>query len=308
MAILVLLPSFMSERFTNALRKQLPDMTVCNSRDAAQAEIVEVIVAWALPPGILASYPNLKLVCAATAGVDKLLTPELPAHVQVTRVVDPKQQIGIGHYILAAALRHTRSLALYAKQQQQGIWKRHLGRDPLSFRIGVLGLGGVGSTAARMFNAIGFEVLGWSRSQKQIPGVEAHTGDPGLEYVLKRSNILVSALPLTDDTRCLLNRATLSLLPVGAYFINVGRGEHVVEADLIDLINSGHISGATLDVFCNEPPAANEPVWTHPHIEATPHVATDPSIELAAVQCGENVRRLQAGQTLLNAVDRDMGY
>ncbi|MFS8980657.1 glyoxylate/hydroxypyruvate reductase A [Cupriavidus necator] len=309
MAILVHLPSFMAVPITAALREAAPDITVWNGREAAIPEDVEAIVAWGLKPGVLPAYPKLRLVCAATAGVDKLLAaPDLPASMPVTRIVDPGQQAGIAHYVLATALRHTRGLAIYAEQQRRGEWKRHPGRDLSRCRVGVLGLGEIGSAVARMFAAIGYPVGGWSRSAKHLAGVTDYTGDEGLDAMLAQSDILVCTLPLTPRTNGMLNRELLSRLPKGAYFINVGRGEHVVEADLIALIDEEHLAGAALDVFAKEPPSADDPIWNHPRIEATPHIAADPSYELVARQCVKNLRRARDGRELLNLVDRQAGY
>ncbi|QRQ83916.1 2-hydroxyacid dehydrogenase [Cupriavidus oxalaticus] len=309
MAILVHLPSFMAVPITALLREQAPDITVWNGREAAVPEEVEAIIAWGLKPGVLPAYPKLRLVCAATAGVDKLLAaPDLPQDMPVTRIVDPGQQTGIAHFVLAMALRHTRELGVYAEQRHRGEWKRHRGRALSRCRVGVLGLGEIGSEVARMFAAIGFPVAGWSRSPKHLPGVADFTGDDGLDAMLAQTDILVCTLPLTPQTNGMLDRKTLARLPQGAYFINVGRGEHVVEADLLALIDEGHLAGAALDVFAKEPPAADDPIWTHPRIEATPHIAADPSYELVAQQCIENLRRARDGRPLLNQVDRHAGY
>lgn len=308
MAVLAYLPRFMAKPIVAEFQRLAPDIQVWTSIDDAPPEEVEVVIAWSIKPGILSSFPNLRMVCAATAGVDKIMPSDLPADVPVTRVVDPDQPTGISHYVLAMALRHIRGLALYAEQQRRGEWIRHPSRDISRCRIGVLGLGSVGSAVATTFAKLGFPVLGWSRSAKQLEGVTSCVGDQGLAEVLALSNVLVCTLPLTDKTRGLLNRDTLSQLPTGAFVINVGRGEHIVEADLLELLDSGHLAGAALDVFSKEPPQPDDPIWSHPRIEATPHIATEPSYELAGQQCIENVRRLHDGRPLLNQVDRQKGY
>lgn len=309
MGILVHLPSFMAVPIAAELQKAAPDIPVWNGRESAPAGEVEAIVAWGLKPGVVPAYPNLRVVCAATAGVDKLLAaPDLPAGLPVTRIVDPGQQAGIAHYVLATALAHTRELARYAEQQRRGEWKRHRARDVSRCRVGVLGMGEIGSAVARTFAAIGYPVAGWSRSGKGIAGVTDYTGAPGLGEMLANTDILVCTLPLTPQTHGLLDRETLGQLPAGAYLINVGRGEHVVEPDLLALLDAGHLSGAALDVFSKEPPEAGDPVWNHPRIVATPHIACDPSYELVARQIVENVRRLRDGLPLVNVVDRAVGY
>lgn len=309
MGILVHLPSFMAGAIGAALREAAPDIPVWIGRENAPADEVEAMIAWGLKPGVLPAYRNLRLICSAAAGVDKLVSaPDLPESMPVTRVVDPGQQTGIAHYVLAMALRHARRLGTYAEQQRRGEWKRHPAPDLAHCRVGVLGMGEIGSAVARTFASIGFPVAGWSRSDKGIPGVTDYTGAEGLSAMLAQTDILVCTLPLTPQTHGLLNRETLSQLPAGAFFINVGRGEHLVEPDLIALIDAGHLAGAALDVFSKEPPEPGDPVWNHPRIEATPHIACDPSYELVAQQCVENVRRMRDGRELLNLVDRSAGY
>jgi len=309
MGILVHLPSFMGVPLTAALREAAPDIPVWNGRDNAPAGEVEAILAWGLNPGVIPAFPNLRLVQAAAAGVDKLLAaPDLPADMPVARIVDPGQQTGIAHYVLAMALQHTRELAAYAEQQRRGEWKRHRARDVSRCRVGVLGMGEIGSAVARVFASIGYPVAGWSRGAKNIPGVTDYAGADGLAAMLAVSDILVCTLPLTPQTHGMLNRETLSQLPAGAFVINVGRGEHLVEPDLIALLDEGHLAGAALDVFAKEPSEPGDPVWNHPRIVATPHIACDPSYELVARQCIDNLRRARAGQPLLNLVDRAAGY
>lgn len=308
MAVLAYLPRFMSRPIVAEFQRLAPEIKVWTSIDDAPPEEVEVVIAWSIKPGILSSFPNLKMVSAATAGVDKIMPSDLPANVSVTRIVDPDQPLGISHYVVAAALRHIRGLALYAEQQRRGEWIRHPNRDISQCRIGVLGLGSIGSAVAKTFAGLGFPVLGWSRSEKQLEGITSHVGDTGLSEVLAGSSVLVCTLPLTEETRGLLNRETLSQLPEGAFIINVGRGEHIVEPEFLELLDSGHLAGAALDVFTQEPPQPDDPIWTHPRIEATPHIATEPSYELAGRQCVENVRRLREGKPLLNEVDRQKGY
>lgn len=309
MSILVHLPRDWADPIIAALKDAAPDIPVWHNSENFRADEVEAIVVSRLEPGMLAAYRNLRLINASGAGVDRILAAQdLPAHVPVTRVVDDSQHTGIAHFVLAQALRHTKELDAYAKQQRSGEWVRRVARDLSCCRIGVLGLGEVGSTVARMFAAIEFSVAGWSRSPKEIPGVTSYTGSGGLCEMLRVCDILVCTLPLTPDTRGLLNHERLSLLPRGAYIINVGRGEHIVEPDLVALIESSHLAGAALDVFSKEPPPAGDPVWNHPLIVGTPHIAGDPRNEMIAQQCIDNLRRARAGRPLQHVVDRTAGY
>lgn len=309
MGILVNIHPSMGAPIVDALRRLAPDETVWAHRDEAPADAVEAMLAWSLKPGTLPAYPQLKLLCAPSAGVDKLVSvPDLPADLPVVRTVDPQQHVEIAQYVVGTTLRHTREFALFAEQQRRGEWLRRPVRASARCRVGLLGLGAVGRFVAGALQAIGYPVAGWSRSPKAIDGVTTHSGDGGLAHLLAHSDILVCALPLTDGTRDLLDRRTLSLLPQGAYLINVGRGEQVVDADLLALLDSGHLAGAALDVLREEPPRPGDPLWNHAKVFGTPHIAAQASPETIARQCLDNLQRVRAGQPVLNRVDLAQGY
>ncbi len=267
-------------------------------RDLTDAELadVEVVLAWHVPEGVYARLPRLRWVCSVAAGVEKLLTADLPAHVAVSRIVDVDQAEGIAQYVVMMALRHARSLPRYEVQQQQKQWVRH----PVSAvrsRVSVLGTGTMGSAIARLLSAVGFEVTGWSRRS-----------EISLDEVLARSDIVVCALPLTQQTQGILNAQTLALLPRGAYLINVARGGHVVEADLITCVRSLHLSGAALDVQRREPMPADDALWDVPGITITPHIGAQSSVQTIAAQFGEGLEALRTGSPLPHLVDREAGY
>ncbi len=309
MGILVNIHPSMGAPIVDALRAAAPDIPVWAHRDEAPAEAVEAMLAWTLKPGVLAAYPQLKLLCAPSAGVDKLLAvPDLPAGLPVVRTVDPQQHVEIAQYVVGAMLRHTREFELFAAQQKRGEWLRRPVRASAQCRVGILGLGEVGRFVASAVQAIGYPVMGWSRSAKALAGLPTHSGADGLERLLASSDILVCALPLTPETLDLLNARTLSLLPWGAYLINVGRGEQVVEHDLLSLLDSGHLAGAALDVLREEPPRPGHPLWHHPKVLGTPHIAAQASAETIARQCLDNLHRVRTGQPLLHRVDVGKGY
>ena len=309
MGILVNIHPSMGAPIVEALRQAAPGVPVWAHRDEAPPEAVEAMLAWSLKPGVLPAYPQLKLLCAPSAGVDKLITvPDLPAGLPVVRTVDPQQHVEIAQYVVGTTLRHTREFALFAEQQQRGEWLRRPVRASAQCRVGILGLGEVGRFVARAVQAIGYPVAGWSRSPRTIAGMATHSGADGLIQLLARSDILVCALPLTGETRDLLDRRTLSLLPRGAYLINVGRGEQVVETDLLALLDSGHLAGAALDVLREEPPSPGHALWQHPKVFGTPHIAAQASPETIARQCLDNLQRVRAGQPVLNRVDLAQGY
>lgn len=308
MAILVLSNPLPSAPFAEALRRVAPDIPIWTEADAPPADQVEAILAWRMKPGILPRYPNLRVLCSTGAGVDKLLVEDLPPHVPLTRVVDPSQGIEIAQFVVAQALAFTRDLPLYAQQQAEAVWRRHPVRLASHCRVGVMGLGAVGQAIARAFMPLGYPVAGWSRSARNVPGVQGHAGPAGLATFLAHTDILVCALPLTDETRGLLNRDTLGQLPAGAFVINVGRGEQLVEADLRALLDEGQLGGAALDVFEREPPAADNWVWSHPRVRATPHIAAQASFDVVAAQCVEALRLVRADAIPPLAVDRAVGY
>jgi len=309
MGILVHIHPSMGAPIVDALRQLAPGETVWAHRDEAPANEVEAMLAWSLKPGTLPAYPHLTLLCAPSAGVDKLITvPDLPIDLPVVRTVDPQQHVEIAQYVVGTTLRHTREFALFAEQQQRGEWVRRPVRASAQCRVGLLGLGAVGRFLAGALQAIGYPVAGWSRSPKTIEGVTTHSGSDGFTHLLAHSDILVCALPLTDETRDLLDRRTLSLLPQGAYLINVGRGEQVVEADLLALLDSGHLAGAALDVLREEPPRPGDPLWNHAKVFGTPHIAAQASSETIARQCLDNLHRVRTGQAVLNRIDIAKGY
>ena len=308
MAILVLSNPLPSAPFAAALRQAAQGIPVWTEQDNPPPEAVEAILAWRMKPGILPRYPNLRVLCSTGAGADKLLVDDLPAHVPLTRVVDPMQGIEIAQYVVANTLRFTRDLALYAEQQANAEWVRHPVRTAVRCRVGVMGLGAVGQAIARAFLPLGYPVGGWSRTPREVPGVATFAGPDELPQFLSQADILVCALPLTAETRGLLNHHTLAQLPRGAYVINVGRGEQLVEHDLQVLLDGGYLSGAALDVFEREPPPPDNWVWSHPLVVATPHIAAQASFDTVAQQCVDALRRARDGLPQPLAVDRSAGY
>jgi glyoxylate/hydroxypyruvate reductase len=267
-------------------------------RDLTDAELadVEVVLAWQVPDGVYARLPRLRWVCSVAAGVEKLLTSDLLPHVPVSRIVDVDQAEGIAQFVVLMALRHARNLPRYEVQHLQKQWVRHPVAAVRS-RVAVLGMGTMGSAIARLLSAVGFEVTGWSRRSAL-----------SLDSVLGQSDIVVCALPLTPQTQDILNARALALMPQAAYLINVARGGHVVEADLIAAVRSGHLSGAALDVQRREPMPADDALWDVPGITITPHIGAQSSVQTIAAQFREGLAALQQGSPLPRLVDRTAGY
>ena len=212
MAILVMTAPLPAAQYLLPLREAAPPgLPVWSADEPHDARAVEAILAWRMKPGVLAAYPNLRVLCAVAAGVDKLLRAgDIPPHVPVTRVVDPHQCQQLAQYVVACTLRHTRELPRYAVQQAQARWERHRPRPAGACRVGVLGMGSVGQAIAQAFLPLGCPVSGWSRHARQMPGVTMFAGDEGLAPLLAHADVLVCTLPLTTQTHGLLNRHTLS--------------------------------------------------------------------------------------------------
>jgi glyoxylate/hydroxypyruvate reductase len=290
------------------LREHVPDLELRVWPDIGNVEEIDYALVWKPEPGDLARYPNLKVILSLAAGVDHIFAdPDLP-DVPVCRIVDRDLIAQLSEYILYFTLRYHRKMPVYEATAREHRWAKH-GRCEAALRtVGVLGIGEIGGDAAAKIAALGFPVLGWSRTEKSIPGVESLTGEDGLRRVLEESAILACALPLTPRTEGLFNAETLAHMPEGSYLINVGRGRHVVDADLIASLDSDHLAGAALDVFRDEPLPADHPYWSHTGVEVTPHIAGDPNPRTAATQVAENILRARDGRDLLNVVDPKTGY
>ncbi len=292
------------------LRAALPEETIRVYPDELDdpAEI-DVALVWHPPSGLLASLPNLKAVFSLGAGVDHLASdPELPSDVPVVRMVDPGLTEGMTEYVVLSVLRHHRRFREYAELQAEHRWEELPVPLARGRRVGVMGLGELGTDAARALAALRFDVAGWARSRKDIAGVACFAGAEELGKFLTGSEILVCLLPLTEETRGILNRSTLGELPKGACVVNAARGAHLVDEDLLALLETGQIAEATLDVFHAEPLPPDHPFWDHPRVLVTPHAASVTPPETAAQVIAENVRRLRRGETPGPIVDFTKGY
>ncbi|WP_421996202.1 2-hydroxyacid dehydrogenase [Reyranella sp.] len=269
---------------------------------------IEIAMAWKPDRGLLASFRNIRLIVSLGMGVDHLLTDDRLPDVPIVRIMDDGLVGQMSEYAIFWALRHHRDIDKYAELQRARTWKALDFVDTIHRRVGVLGLGVIGQDTARKFAALGFPTAGWSRTAKDLPGIETFHGQDGLAALLARSDILVNVLPLTRDTKGILDAGAFAALPKGAYLVNMARGGHVVDADLLAALDSGHLAGAALDVFNTEPLPADHPYWTHPRVHVTPHIAGATNPRTASPGIIENIRRLRAGQPLINTVDPKTGY
>jgi glyoxylate/hydroxypyruvate reductase A len=266
-------------------------------------------VLWAPTPALLDQLARVKAIFLMGAGVDAILKfgdalPDVP----VIRLGDAGMGEQMAEYVAYAVLRYFRRFDEYEQQARAGVWNPLTARKKEAFTVGVLGLGKLGIPVVQALRQLGFPVRGWSRTAKGIPGVDCYAGMESLDDFMRGTQVLVSMLPLTPETNNLLDRARLSLLPEGAYLVNVARGAQVAEPDLLALIRAGHIAGATLDVFRNEPLPAPHPFWNEPRITITPHISAITLREEAVRQIAHKIELLEQGEHVADVVDRKRGY
>ena len=272
-------------------------------------EKVRYALVWKPPQGFLAQFPNLKAILALGAGVDPIPTdPALPKGVPLLRLVDVGFPAQMADYAMYAVLRFQRRMGEIEALQRQARWNQ---LDPFftrDFPVGVMGLGVIGSVVAQRVAAAGYAVAGWARSPKQFDGIEVFAGSGTFKKFLYRSRVVVNALPLTSQTENILDAAAFASIPKGGYVVNIGRGAHLVDRDLIAALDSGHLDGAMLDVFREEPLPSSHPFWGHPKIVVTPHVAAPTIASEVQAQVIDNIRRLERGDPPIGLVDIVRGY
>lgn len=277
-------------------------------QDTNRDEVVFALV-WHPPKGVFNNFPNIACISSTGAGADHILRdPDLPQNVEVTRVVDSRLTDDMTSYLVAQVMCQMRNVAHYKLLQTNNEWQPKRYRDKANTIIGIMGFGELGNDAALKFKHLGFKVVGWANSAKESAGIKVYVGNAEFNDFLNKSDILICLLPLTSATVNILNIETFRQLPQGAFVINVARGEHLVEEDLLEAIDTGQLSGACLDVFREEPLPKNHIFWHHPKINITPHIASITSPESVAPQIIENYRRLKEGKPLLNVVSREKGY
>lgn len=292
-----------------ALVRALPGHQIRLWPELGAVDEIEFAVVWEPPSGALAHYPNLRAIFALGAGVDSILgDPDLPADVPVVRLTDPELARQMSEYVVLEVLRHHRRFPAYGRQQADLRWRQLPPPETSRRRVGIMGLGVLGKDAIKRLKPFGFPLSGWSRRRKRLQGVRTFHGPDGFEPFLGETDILVCLLPLTAQTEGILDAKALAALPADAVVINCARGGLIGDDDLIAALDSGHLDGATLDVFDTEPLPPEHPFWTHPKITVTPHIAAMTLAPSAAAMIAENIRRLEAGEALTGLVDRNSGY
>lgn len=309
MAILILSPSRAADRWAGALARELPDEDIRINTGPEGDKEIEFAVVWKPSPGRLAAIPGLEAIFSIGAGVDHVFAdPRLPSDVPVIRLIDPTLTTQMTEYVVMNVLWHHREMDAYAALQAQSTWRHlHPPRTP-DRRVGIMGLGILGEAAARALAPFGFALNGWTRTPRDWPLGRAFHGVDGLAPFLGASDILVCLLPLTPETEGILNADTFAALPEGACLINAARGGHLVEADLLEALDTGGLRAATLDVFAEEPLAPGHPFWSHPKIRITPHVAALTYADAAAREIAANIARFRAGKPMTGVVDHDRRY
>lgn len=296
------------EYWQEGLEPLLPDIRLV-APDAPEAKEAEVIITWNPPEGTIAGMPSLKGVISLAQGVDHILKdPSFPRHLKFARLIDPYMSEAMAEWVLLSILEKHRDSEVYREASTRKEWIRLRPRAAADTCVAVMGLGAIGAHVAEKVAMMGFKTIGWARSPKAIPGVTAHTGDKGFGTCLEQADFLVSILPLTEDTRDIYNLQAFSTMKEGAFFINAGRGLQVVEDDLIKAIDTGPLSGATLDVTRVEPLPPENPLWEHPHIRIWPHVSAQTNADTAARQVADAIIAMRDGKDPENAVNVDRGY
>ncbi|WP_027349830.1 2-hydroxyacid dehydrogenase [Halotalea alkalilenta] len=276
--------------------------------DVGDPNEIRYLLAWMPPEDIAERFPALEAVFATSAGVDQFDITRLPAKLPLVRMLDPGIEQGMREYASFATLYLHRLIPFYQRQQTQRRWSPQRLVPAARRRVGIMGLGRLGASVAEQLRGLGFSVRGWSRSPRELEGVHCYAGEQALPEFLADTDILICLLPLTDATRGILDARLFRALPEGAALINMGRGAHLVEDDLIEALDSGRLSGAVLDVLNEEPPPDDHPFWAREEILLTPHIAAMTLPDSAFPVLLDNLRRHQRGEPMRGTVDRGSGY
>lgn len=307
MRIVLILTDRPAEPWRKYLLDADPNLEIDIWPEIVEYEAYATAIVWKHPPGLLKDFPNLKLVCSLGAGVDHILSdPNLP-NVKICRIVDDQLTNAMSHYIIMGLLNYQRRIYEIWQNQQMRKWEKVLPVEK-TLKVGILGLGVLGSDAGKKIAGLGFEVYGYAKSEKHLKGVQSFHYEAGLKEMLKKVNVIVCLLPLTSKTKNYLNSSFFSKLQKGSYLIHVARGEQLVEEDLLNTLASKQLDGALIDVFREEPLPKEHPFWKHPAITITPHIASITNPSSTACQIVENHHRMLKGEPLINEVDMYKEY
>ena len=306
MKIIVSLTDNRPEPWIEGLRAELPDAQIETWKPGAPQ--ADHAVVWAPPQQLLDEQPGLRGLFNIGAGVDALLKLKVPPQTRIVRLDDAGMSVQMAEYVCHTLIRHFREFDVYEADAREGRWSYRKPRLRRDFPVGIMGLGVLGERVAKAVAQFEFPVLGWSRSPKAIEGVQVCSGEAQFGEFLSSTRVLVNLLPLTEATRGILNRETLGKLRPGGYLINIARGAHLVEGDLIPMLDAGQLAGATLDVFQVEPLPADHAFWRHPKITVTPHGSARTLREESIAQIAGKIRAMEQGLPVSGVVDPVRGY
>ncbi|HNP62675.1 MAG TPA: glyoxylate/hydroxypyruvate reductase A [Woeseiaceae bacterium] len=269
---------------------------------------VRYLAAWDPIDNLTAEFPKLEVLFSTGAGVDQFDLSSIPDEIQIVRLIDPAIVEGMREYVSFAVLALHRNILGYQQSQTEGTWKPVTTRSAADVCVGVMGLGSLGQAVLDAIEPFGYSLRAWSRSQHEIENVTCFSGSDDLQTFVSGCDILVCLLPLTAATTGILNRDLFNAMPGGSSLVNVGRGGHLVEGDLLSALSSGQLSNAILDVTSEEPLPTDHPFWKNPRILVTPHIASMTGYDTAANALLENIRRHERGERMVGVVDRSLGY
>lgn len=307
MAIMINNHGFDNTPWIEALTELLPEADIHNYPEVGNRHDIEYAVIWDHPHGDLITYPNLKAILLLSAGVDFIKGDELP-DVPVIRLIDESVAKDMALHTLHWIIHFHRDYYRYRKNQSQRIWERYDYAPASELRIGILGLGEIGSRIARQLTQVGFPVSSWVRSERQQPGLKLFTGEQSQQAFFAQTDILLNLLPLTPQTQSFINAERLAMLPRGAFIINIGRGAVIDDEALKQALESGQIEAAALDVFSEEPLPDDSWMWSHPNVFVTPHVSGNTYARSGATKVAANIRRIQNGDSPFPIYDPQRGY
>lgn len=306
MSLAIISPGRNPKVWIDALRFHQKDIDIQVYPDIDRPEAIEMALVWQHPPGYLNSFPNLKLISSLGAGVDHILSdPAVSDQMPIVRIVDEKLTWSMTNYVIMGVLNFHRQITRYQANQKNKIWD--MSNPEIPVKVGVMGVGALGGDVLDKLNYLGFSVLGFGFSEKQNFPYRYFSKNQ-LQEFLSEINVLVCLLPLTQETLGILNLELFRKCTKGTYLINVARGKHLVEEDLIPALDEGYLSGALLDVYHTEPLPQDHPFWLESRIQLTPHIASVTNPLAASPQIIDNYNRLKTNRPLLNPVNRSRGY
>jgi len=308
MALLYKADPVRGEQWKRLFAEHAPDIEWRAWPDIGDPKDIRYLAAWQAPDDLETRLPNLEVLFALSAGVDQLDLDRLPTSLPVVRLLDPGITRGMCEYASFAVLSLHRDMLRYRQQQVARCWQAHLLQPAAQRRVGVMGLGMQAQQILATLQTFGFALSGWARSEHRIAGVDCFAGDEQLPAFLGQCDIVLCVLPLTEQTKGILNRQLFHHLPKGAALVNMGRGGHLIEEDLLEALASGQLSAAVLDVLQQEPAAPDHPFWQHPQILLTPHIAAMTQPESAFGVLLDNIRRHQRGESMLGQIDPQRRY